>query len=26
VRELLEQRGPKGVRALSEDLAKGVRA
>jgi tryptophan synthase alpha chain len=26
VRELLEQRGTKGVRALSEDLAKGVRA
>jgi tryptophan synthase alpha chain len=26
VRELLEQRGTKGVRALSEDLARGVRA
>src|SRR3954468_2222254 len=26
VREMLEQRGPKGVRALSEDLARGVRA
>jgi tryptophan synthase alpha chain len=26
VRELLEGRGPDGVRALSEDLAKGVRA
>lgn len=26
VRELLEGRGPKGVRALSEDLAAGVRA
>jgi tryptophan synthase alpha chain len=26
VREMLEQRGPKGVRTLSEDLARGVRA
>jgi tryptophan synthase alpha chain len=26
VREMLEQRGAKGVRALSEDLARGVRA